>query len=293
MKRVLFGMLIIVLIVASITGCGGKDDGVDVDVNNDEATIKNDNSEVTYSTDLDHSIDIPDGYPHEVIPIYKDLMVTVAAKHDDGSYVVIGFSEDKLEEVVNFYEKYLADAEVMMKSNDSENYISIGNYKGAAYTVSAGPALDDELDFETMLNIVVTPTEFLIGDEENTEDSSSSSDTYDTGEFVIPEGMDIPKDYPSDSMPVMEEKEGKLAIVDENDGKTLVGYMTKSEFDDVIAYYDDIFKDVENLSVTVMGPTTVYMGIIDGKMYEVGITENSENTGEDLSYKTLIRIIYF
>ncbi len=68
--------------------------------------------------------------------------------------------------------------------------------------------------------------------------------------------------------------------------------MTKSSFDDVYDYYEEIFEDAENFTLISMDPTTMFIGEINGIMFEVGITENTPDTGQDQSYSVLIQVFY-
>jgi hypothetical protein len=300
-RRWLWSVLLIVALIMS--GCGGSGDDADVDVDvnesDDQVTIETDSSEVTVSTDASKSVAIPDGYPEDAIPIYDDLFLSAASKSDDGSYVIIGMTNDSIPDIADFYEKIFANADVMMLNSSEDQYMNMGDLNGITYTISANPGLE-ELGYKNSLNIIVLPS-FDMSDESDDEESDAEETDSEQSEatedeeavFIEPSGVSLPADYPADVMPIMEEESGELAIVQDAGGKKLVGYMTKSLFDDVYDYYDEIFMDAENFTMEYQGPSTFFKGMIDGVMYEVDITENTPDTGQNPDYNTLIRIFYY
>lgn len=295
MKKYGLHMLVLVLVVLLAAGCGGpKEAGgedVDIDSGKDEITVETDSSELTVSTDMGKSVDLPDGYPGEVLPVYEGLFIQGASKNDDGSYVVIGLSNDSIADISAFYEEVLKDASVMMKESSEENYMNMGEVAGVTYTVAVNPAIED-FGYENSVNLIVMPSMAmgagLPGAVAGGADSSEAA-----GGFVIPPGLAIPQDYPLDLMPIMEEKTGELAVAEEAGGRNLLGYMTKSAFEEVFGYYENLFMDAENFSMMTKGPTTIFIGEIDGVMFEVGITENTPATGQNPDYNTLIQVFYY
>ncbi len=297
MKRHIFPVVIIVLIALVASGCGGpKESGgeaVKAESGGDEITVKTDSSEIAVSKDMENSVAIPKEYPLEILPIYKDMFIQGASRNDDGSFVVIGLSNDSIEDIGAFYDDVLAEAAVMMKNVSEESYMNMGDMDGVTYTVTINPSIE-ELGYETGVNIIVMPSLNMQGEagEDSSEGAEAKSEGVDEGGFFVPEGLEMPSGYPKSSMPIMQEMKSELAVVQEAGDRNLLGYMTKSEFEDVYDYYEGIFIDSDNFSTLSKGPTTIFMGQIDGVAFEVGITENTPETGQDPNYNTLIQIFY-
>ena len=300
MKRLLVIVFMFLLIFTLLVGCGGgeataENPDVEVDAGKDEATLTTDETEVTYTTDMEKSLDIPDGYPSDVLPVYKDLMITAAANNADGSYVIVGFSNDELADIADFYEEFLEEANVMTKSMAEDMYINMGDNNGATYTITSEPNDDDELDVASIVSIVVIPGEMMGNVTEMVETDASeepSEEGMDTGELTFAAGIEMPKEYPDKSMPIMNDKETQIAFVDAMNDQHILGYMTKSDTEDVVAYYEDVFTGSQDLIIQTMDPQTMFMGTIDGIAFQVIVTKNNESTGQDMSFSTLVQIFY-
>lgn len=302
MKKIVMIMLVFSLILVGCSG-GAKQDNEEVDVDvksgGDEIVMESDEAEVTVTTDMNKSVDLPDGYPEDILPIYDDLFVSAAVKHEDGSFMVVGMSEDKMEDIVEFYEDIVKDGTVMMKNIAEDNYTNMGELDGVTYSVIIAPLEDGDLDYKTMVNLVITPSDGMetesndSDDEKNMEESDDADDeSDDKGGLIITDSVGIPDNYPVDSMPIISEKTSEIAITQIAGDKSLLGYMTKSSFEEVYDYYEEIFEDAEGFTMMSMGPTTMFIGEIDGIMFEVGVTENTPDTGQDQSYNVLVQVFY-
>ncbi len=160
-------VMIILVFSLILVGCSGgvepdKEEvevKVDVKSGGDEIKVESDEVEVTVTTDMNKSVDLPEGYPEDLLPLYDNLFVSAAVKYEDGSYMVVGMSNDKMEDVVEFYEDVVKDGTVMMRNIVEDNYTNMGEIDGVTYTVMIAPLEDENLEYETIVNLVVTPSE--------------------------------------------------------------------------------------------------------------------------------------
>jgi hypothetical protein len=145
MKKILIAALCFLLALTVFVGCG-----------NDNETVTEGDTEVTYSEEMKDSVEVPEGYPGDLVPIYDDSFISTAAKRDDGSFMVMGFTNDSMEQVVNYYEEILKENETMKMQDASDSYVTMGTIEGITYTITLGKVTEeDEVDYETMFNIVV------------------------------------------------------------------------------------------------------------------------------------------
>ncbi len=278
-----------------MSACGSKTETIgdtEIETDDDTTTITSDQSEVVVSSDMSKSVPIPEGYPEDILPIYDDLFIATASKNLDGSYAIIGFTDASISDVAKFYEKIFENAEVLMKDTSDGNYMNMGSLDGSSYTISSSPATEG-MEYKTGVTIIFLPLDLFEEEEgEEEEEEEEEEELVPTGEMIIPEGVEMHEDYPEDIMPINTDGVIELAVAMEQGGKDMIGYMSTCEPDEILDYYLEIFEEADNFNQQSFGPTIVLKGEIDGVDFEVGITINDENTGEDLKYKTLIRIVY-
>lgn len=303
MKRII-GIFIVIIIIGLLVACGAsseQEDATPVDDNeevsieqdSDEMKITGEGSETTVTKDLDKSVELPEGYPEDIIPLYDDLFLITAMKRDDGSYAVSGGSKDSIQVVGEFYDEILEDAKVMMKDFTNDSYSNIGELRGHTYTINISEPEGDLVDrFESYLMIILVPGDLtgMTTEEESVEEVNKEY----AGAIVIPDDLVLPEDYPKDEMPFYSQgEENVLATVEERNGQQMVGYMTTDPIEKVYEYFQEEYSNAEQFMV--MNDTDTDKNImisVDGKVFQVVLFTNNEMTGEDMKYKTLISIIY-
>ncbi len=306
MKKVVSIILITLLITSFVTGCGNdekeEENGkVDIEASSDEITMKDGDNESVVATNLNKSVDLPEGYPEDIVPIYEDSFILAASKNSDESYMVVGLTNDGSDKVAEFYDDILKDAEVIMNYSDVEGYNNMGEYKGYTYTILANDENDGELDYKTTINIILVPgstkTVFPAVDENNDEEKSDSNtktnNNNNSSEIVVPDGKEIPADYPEDVLPFENGEETELARVMDQNGQKMLGYMSTSEIEDVHYYYENLLKD--SLTYLVLNDSEndkEIVAAVGNYQFRILLHRNDESTGEDLKFKTLIQIIY-
>jgi len=178
MKKVISIILLILLISILVVGCGNdKEENIeantelDVKTNSNEMTMKNSEMETVVTTDMKKSVDLPEGYPENIIPIYDDLFLVAATKKSDGSFSVVGLTKDELKKVVEFYQDVFKDANVMTDNFDGSDYIGMGDLKDFTYTIIATEETSDESGYKTSISIVLMPGSLGMEMPTNTENN--------------------------------------------------------------------------------------------------------------------------
>jgi hypothetical protein len=143
-----FGILIIavVLLACLFAGCG----------ENTGKVIENEDITLNYADKAGESVSLPDSYPEKDFPVYKDANISVAAKDDTGSFVVMAYSKDSIKKVVDFYKEVLKDAAVMSTQDEDTAFLSIGTMNKYTYTVAVNEGADIE-GYNTTISITLMP----------------------------------------------------------------------------------------------------------------------------------------
>ena len=286
---------LIIVFCLLLIGCGSKNEELEnagitkVDVDKDQTEITTDDgTEMTVTNDLEESIDIPDSFPEHIIPIFKDSHIIGASENADGSIIIVGMIKDEMKDFVDFYKEALEGAEVTLEQNAEDTYMTMGNLGGITYTITI--AEDVEEDFKYAFSIIVM--EELEDMTEETTETESSEVEKAPAEFVIPEVVSWPDDYPEGSVPVYSAAYTEAKAVMKQGNDTMVALMTEDELDKVADYYEELLMDAPDYSTMNLQGTLMFSGTIDDVMITVMLLENDGSLGEDLRYKTLIQIVY-
>ncbi len=278
MKKLCFILMIFFSIVLFFSGCG-----------TDTETIKDGDTEIEYTKNLKDSVAIPEDYPNDVIPVYKDSFIASAAKNKDGSYCIMSFTNDDFKKVANFYKEILKDAEVLSSQDNEEEFLSIGSINNSSYTVTVTPA-DQDIGYKTMASIILLPGEMMNGLNGNSSENDFSDEA--SGGYTVPENITFPEDYPSELVPIYNRGETKIAASREIGKEQIIGFMTKSNIEDVKEYYTKKLGTADGFSVQKSGMETIIKGEKDGCNFKIMITSNTEDKNLDMSYSTLVQINY-
>ena len=277
-KKISF-LLIIILIIGTTVACGGD--------NTETIESEDGETEVTYTEDMKDSVDIPDEYPEDILPVYQGSFISAASKNNNGEYVIIAFSNDDSSEVKAYYEDILENTNVIMEQNAEGQYMKMGTKEGITYTVTIAP-FDENEDYKTNINLVVMPEmdTGLETEEDPVEESDTDSDSYEIGENI-----DFPEDFPKD-IPIYTESETKVLYSGIVEGNSSIGYGTKDDVKTVTDFYKNKLENSEEFMVQSFGENTIII-VKDGDLdFDVTITENSPDKQVDLNYTTLVQINY-
>lgn len=103
------------------------------------------------------SAELPNGYPSELFPIYKDSYI-VSAVELDGSYTIAAFSKDDFQDVAAYYKDILKNATVTYETELNTGFTSFGTIDNFTYNFDTGES--SEIDgYVTSIAIMLMPAE--------------------------------------------------------------------------------------------------------------------------------------
>ena len=275
---------------------------VEVSTKGDVTTIETEQGTVDIATDSSESVEIPDGYPQDILPVYDDDHVVVAMDNGEAGYSISAYTKDDFEQVVSFYEDVLEEASVLMQQKDVDFYTSMGELEGYTYTIMIESS--DEDDYAYLLTIMAVPGGMGMtgedGSSEIMDEASSDEKDRDSGDLehgqkmdlVLTEGVEWPDNYPEDQLPVYPYGLVEAVQVMGDGNQFMLALRLEDPTDSVKAYYEDLLEDAPNYSAMEMSPAMLYGGTIDGVSFSITIMANDGSFGEAENYLTLLQIAY-
>jgi hypothetical protein len=287
--------IIILVLLVFLTSCGKAEDKPA-----DSTTIKTDEGhEITVLQDEEGSLPLPEDFPEDIIPVYKDPNIIVSSNDADGSSQIIAMSEEPMEDIVNFYKEVLSDGENTNETLTPETYMLMGIKDGINYMVSVAEADDEDLEsdkYKSMFTVIVFPEDEEFGEgeieEEPEEEESGTTETVDEG-TSMPSSLSWPEDYPEDYLEAYQDGEPQLFMVTNagQSGMGMIMLVTKDDSNKVIEYYKSKLKNSENYTSMLMPEGGTFTGIIEGMLFQISIFEN-EDIETYPGYKTAVSINY-
>lgn len=162
MKKI--GIILAFLLILSLTaGCGGSSKAIktvdgNVTVNGDKIEVKDDKGNqstvsltdgktVVESSDgkasIGENVELPKGYPKDLVPLYELETVTVVFEDNEGGYTVSYNSKASLSAVIDFYKKVIADFEDKQSTVMGEGAYFVGTKGGKAVQVTITQCPED------------------------------------------------------------------------------------------------------------------------------------------------------
>lgn len=164
------GLLIILMLITMVGGCSspsekvaeeltekaleeqmGEDAKVEIDGENISIETE-DGTELSISTNND--LEIPEGYPEDIIPFYEPQAVYFTFKN--GEEWSIGYTSKKdLDDVVNYYEDYLSKYNGLSNLGADDQQMFSFNDNGCYGTVAIMENVFEETEVEGKTNISI------------------------------------------------------------------------------------------------------------------------------------------
>lgn len=290
MKKRVATFLLIMLFVFLPTGCGGK------------KSVEKDGVNLSYSTSAKKSVSLPDIYPKDKFPIYKDSFVS-AVQVDGKNLVVACFSKDKVEKVTEFYQDLVKNAQVITNSQTEDAYMSMGVKDGFTYSIMVEKNEGSELkDYITLFAITLMPAEPGMAESlsqfpgalptDMGGGEKSGSNDQNEGDYSVALGVSLPQGYPQDVLPIYGGSTTSIEAAMSANNKGMVGYQTKKEPQQVLDFYRDELGGEDDFKEVKYGKSIVLTASKDGYNLRVMLKENEAATGIDPSYKTLVQMEY-
>ncbi len=173
-KLTTFGLMILLMMAITLllTACGDTSDkpsatagetaGVQTETVSDDAENQDsddDSDEVEMDVDLgsnDQSVNLPDDYPSNVLPIYKDSYIESVVKVE-GNFTILCHSKDKPETVNDFYKKIADQGKINAEVMVDESYSYMGTLDDYTYQITIAPE-EDKDNYETTYIIMIYPS---------------------------------------------------------------------------------------------------------------------------------------
>ncbi len=152
MKKKDFSLLVLILMLSAVlflSACSGNSDEAaqstddeKTEINAEDATIKSDGNKVEYESNdgktsfevgMEGSVDLPEGYPSDIIPIYPNGRVMLAGKEGEG-YAVAIVTDDSISDVIKYYKENTSLDEVAEQQTEDMAMI-MGTADGMNVTV--------------------------------------------------------------------------------------------------------------------------------------------------------------
>jgi hypothetical protein len=127
----------------------------------EEGTIEQGDLTVDYSSDAQKSVELPAGYPKDLMPVFENAFVTVVSTlGSENSFMVSAFCKEPVQEVGAFYKDFLKDTEIIMSMDEGNEFSIVGNKGNYAYQVVVMESSEMEADgYSTALIINLTPNQ--------------------------------------------------------------------------------------------------------------------------------------
>ena len=101
------------------------------------------------------SVKLPDTYPSDVFPLYKDSFIASTVELD-GSFTIRAFSKADYAEVTAFYQELLKEATVTAEMDSDKSFTSFGKIGGYTYNFDTGVS-DEMKGYVTSIVILLMP----------------------------------------------------------------------------------------------------------------------------------------
>ncbi|MDD2534155.1 MAG: hypothetical protein PHC86_05595 [Eubacteriales bacterium] len=174
--RSLIGLILIAALVFLMTACGGDDQSTPLDDNEavvvqtetDAQANQDDDNDATVETAMDvdvninldgdeESVDLPDGYPQNDFPIYKNSYVESVVSMNE-SFTIIAHAKDDPDQVIKFYQDIVKKGTVTVESTANDTYTVLGTLGKNNFQLTVAP--EESLDnFKTTYAIFIMPIE--------------------------------------------------------------------------------------------------------------------------------------
>ncbi len=156
MKK-LFVILLVSIMVFSITACSKtikSEDGSTTTIKDGKLTHEDEGGSAVFEASKE-GVDLPDGYPQNLVPIIDDSVVVTASTEKASAgreYWISIMTKQEVTEVVDFYEGVMSDAEDSSIIAVENMSIITGTKDDFYVTITINPS--DESDYKTLISII-------------------------------------------------------------------------------------------------------------------------------------------
>lgn len=151
---------LIICICFALTACSGSSDdsgsGEDSALPDSQEELSDDlDIDIEFEDEIGESVKIPDAYPSDLLPVYKDSYVFSVVEFQ-GGFTITAFSKDDYNEVAAFYKDILQDSEVTYEAAIATGYARFGTIDGYTYNLDTSMSEEFE-DYASSIVIMLMP----------------------------------------------------------------------------------------------------------------------------------------
>ncbi len=104
------------------------------------------------------SAKLPDAYPSDIFPVYKDSLIVSAISLEGSSFTIMAYSKADYNEVAAFYKELLKEATVTAETDWDKAFSSWGMID--KYTYNFDTAVSDDIEgYQTSIAILLMPAQ--------------------------------------------------------------------------------------------------------------------------------------
>lgn len=289
MKKIWYILMIIIIIMAMLGGCGGpsKQAGLkaaDEEVKKVEEEIneaaKEAGSDVKVSLgEMGSNLKAPDSFPKDVVPILEDAnIVNVNDNKDSKAIGIIYLTGKKYEEAVAFYTEALGDAKNLSQQSDQNSFFMSGKKEDYGFIVSIAKTNDG--NFSIYLD--VSYYDKAMKEQEALEKKSY----YDAAETVV-----LSDGYPAEQFPILQEDKITDSQYSESDSDIsyYVYLISNKTMKDILDSYDKNWQGIENKSKDLSSSEFTLQG--ESGKYQIYINGSAQDD-EAKSVEYNIQLVY-
>lgn len=255
--KTLCKILVIILIIVLMVGCGSKPkDGGDISIGKDKVGIKDESGKL----EIGEGVDLPKGYPKDIVPLYEPESILVSWEGEEGEYGINYTSKGTLKEATDFYKAILEDA--------SEKYVMVSD-EGAAFSgTKCGIVIAVGMDYDKSNE----KTNIIINIAKDETPDTGSTDNY---EVIVGVGAELPDSYPEELVPLCELV--TISSTAESDDTVVISYLSTATKKEAYEFYKEVMAAAEDKFMGDYGESAQISGYIDEKFIAIHVTENSES----------------
>jgi len=102
------------------------------------AEYESENGDTHFQVDMEKSVDLPEGYPEDLVPVYPNSRVYISEKQGEGFGVGMK-SDDSIDDIYTYYEKNLQLDQVLNQFNSNGTAAIMGVIGGKSVMVNILP----------------------------------------------------------------------------------------------------------------------------------------------------------
>lgn len=259
MKKNLCVLMIGILIIVSLAGCGNSSKAPEVAKVEEEVNKIAEEAGADVKVNLGQmgtNLKLPETFPKDVVPVLDDAnIVNVIDNKDNNSMGIIFSTNKKYEEVASFYQAVLNGAEDFNQYQQDTTTILSGKKEGYRVTITAAK---DPNNNNTSVMLDVNYSEIA-------EKEAKKSLFASTTAAALPDG------YPSDILPLLAGDKLMEGRYSESDGSVnyYLTVLSDKPMKEIVTGYEAAWKEIKNPSKDMSTSSFNFQGEANGYSFYI------------------------